>query len=98
VTYAISLTLAARQEVIEAIDWYDAQVHGLGADFEDEADRIIRRIGDNPLQFQARRGGMRYAHLRRFPYHLVFITDAQTAFIIACFHSSRDPRLLKRRR
>jgi toxin ParE1/3/4 len=83
---------AARLEVIEGFHWYEERAQGLGRLFEAEIDRQVARIGENPLQFPEAAPNIRRVRLRRFPYSLFFRIDADQAFIIACFHASRDPR------
>ena len=40
---------------------------------------------------------VRRARLRTFPYGLFFRVVDDGVFVIACFHSSRDPRVWRRR-
>jgi plasmid stabilization system protein ParE len=88
---------AARLELIEAQDWYDREVPGLGARFRAEVDRQVERILANPLQFPVMLADVRRARLRRFPYGLFFRPLGATIYVLACFHSSRDPRNWQRR-
>lgn len=37
------------------------------------------------------------ARVRRFPYALFFVIRPDMLFVIACFHSSRNPALWQRR-
>lgn len=39
----------ARQELLDAVAWYNDQVGGLGQEFLDELDRAIRRTATFPL-------------------------------------------------
>jgi hypothetical protein len=49
-------------------------------------------MGANPRQFSVVHKSIRRALLRRFPYALMFVIEAdQSLTVIACFHSSRDP-------
>jgi plasmid stabilization system protein ParE len=92
-TRAISLLPAARVEIIEAFEWYEARGAQLGAAFQAEADRQILRISEKPLQFPVVLIDIQRARLRRFPYSLFFRVLADDIFVIACFHASRDPRI-----
>jgi plasmid stabilization system protein ParE len=83
---------AARFEIIEARDWYAARGPGLGDAFVSEIDRQIARIADAPLEFASIQGDARRALLRRFPYALFFRITDNAAFVLACFHASRDPK------
>jgi plasmid stabilization system protein ParE len=51
-----------------------------------------------PRQFPVIYKNVRRALLRRFPYALMFVIEAdETLTIIACFHGSRDPALWQKR-
>ena len=50
------LTLA-RQELDDAVAWYNEQVAGLGYDFLDELDRAVRRIRRVAVFFEERDDG-----------------------------------------
>ena len=88
---------AARLDMIDAHDWYESKGLGLGARFRDEVDFQIQHIAANPLRFPEMLADVRRARLRRFPYGLFFRKHGDGVFVIACFHSSRDPLIWQRR-
>jgi plasmid stabilization system protein ParE len=88
---------AARLEVIEAQDWYEKERAGLGAEFRAEIDYQVARIAANPLHFPRMLADVHRAKLRRFPYGLFFRPSDETIFVIACFHSSRNPAVWQSR-
>jgi toxin ParE1/3/4 len=88
---------AARLEVIEAQDRYEKEAPGLGARFRAELDRQAVRILANPFHFPLMLDDVRRARLRRFPYGLFFRPLEDATYIIACFHSSRDPTIWQSR-
>jgi len=90
---AVIFLLAAQIEAGEAQDWYEAEASGLGATFRAELDHAVQRLTANPLQFPVVFADIRRALLRRFPYALFFRTIDDAVFVMACFHSSRDPRI-----
>ena len=52
----------------------------------------------NPRQFPVVYKSIRRALLRRFPYALMFVIEAdETLTVIACFHGSRDPARWRKR-
>jgi plasmid stabilization system protein ParE len=78
--------------MIEAQDWYENEVHGLGRRFRVAVEAVIERMSANPRQFPVIYKDVRRALLRRFPYALMFVIEAdETLMVIACFHGSRDP-------
>jgi toxin ParE1/3/4 len=88
---------AVRLEIIEAQRWYEKEAVGLGAHFRAEVDRQAQRIIANPLQFPLMLADIRRARLGRFPYSLFFRPLDDAIYVIACFHSSRDPAIWQSR-
>jgi toxin ParE1/3/4 len=82
---------AARLEVIETQDWYEKEQVGLGAEFRAEIDHQVARILEHPLHFPQMLADVHRAKLRRFPYGLFFRSLDGVTYVIACFHSSRNP-------
>jgi plasmid stabilization system protein ParE len=82
---------AAEREVAEAIEYYDAQQAGVGADFAGEVARGIRQVLDHPNAWQRVERGLRRYRLHRFPYGLVYQVMGNELVIVAVMHLSRDP-------
>jgi plasmid stabilization system protein ParE len=89
--YSVIFTPAARAELIDAQDWYEGEVTGLGRRLRQAIDVLVGRMSDNPRQFPVVYKTVRRALLRRFPYSLFFVVESNTLIVIACFHASRDP-------
>jgi plasmid stabilization system protein ParE len=90
--HPVVFTLAARAELIDAQDWYENEVVGLGQHFRAAVDAVIQRISDNPRQFPVIYKSIRRGLLRRFPYALMFVISADGSLtVLACFNGSRDP-------
>lgn len=90
--HPLIFTPVARTELIDAQDWYENQIPGLGPRFMAAVDAAIERIRTNPVQFPVIYKNIRRALLRRFPYALMFVIEPDdTLVVIACFHGSRDP-------
>ena len=89
--YSIIFTQAAREELIEAQDWYKGEAAGLGRRFRQAIDALIDRMSDNPRQFPIVFKNVHRALVRRFPYSLFFVVEDDALIVIACFHASRDP-------
>jgi plasmid stabilization system protein ParE len=88
----VIFTLPARAELIDAQDWYENEAPGLGRLFRSAVDAVTARMSANPRQFPVVYKSIRRALLRRFPYALMFVIEADgTLTVIACFHGSRDP-------
>ncbi len=96
--HLVIFTRAASAELIDAQDWYENEVPGLGRRFRAAVDAVIQRISTNPQQVPVIYKNVRRALLRRFPYALMFVIEAdETLTVIACFHGSRDPAQWQKR-
>jgi plasmid stabilization system protein ParE len=87
----------ARQDVIEARDWYEKQSAGLGGEFVRALEAAVAAASRSPDAFPLVSGEFRRALLRRFPYSLVYQFQRDTLIVLACFHHRRDPRTLSDR-
>ena len=82
----------ADHEVDDAVAWYDEQAEGLGRDFLDELDRVIRLIKIYPLLPTQIEPEIRRFLLARFPYSLIYGIDQETIVVIAVAPQHREPR------
>ncbi len=95
--WPVRFTEAARAELIEAHDWYEAEAPCLGHRFRAEIDSVVERMADNPRQFPMVFKTLRRARAKKFPYALFFLVEPEALLVVACFHSSRDPRQWQKR-
>jgi toxin ParE1/3/4 len=63
---------AAEAELADAARWYKGQSLEAATRFLDEYERLLERLGENPLQFPRLRGELRRAGFRGFPYGLIY--------------------------
>lgn len=90
---AVKFHEAAALEAAQAIAWFEIEA-GLGRPLREEIEAAVERIRKNPLTYSVvYRSNIRRALTRRFPYSLIFSVEDQYVFIIAVFHSSRDPMI-----
>jgi hypothetical protein len=71
--FTVVFTQAAREELIDAQDWYESEASGLGRPFRSAVDALVERMSVNPRQFPIVFKNVRRAILRRFPYSLFFV-------------------------
>ena len=95
--FTVIFAPAAREELIQAQNWYEGEAAGLGHRFILAIDRVAERMSASPLEFPVVFKHVRRALLRGFPYSLFFVVEDETLFVIACFHASRDPLLWQKR-
>lgn len=84
----------ARDDAIQARDWYEKQSAGLGGEFVRALEAAVAAASRSPDAFPAISGEFRRVLLRRFPYSLVYLLQGDTLVVLACFHHRRNPRTL----
>ena len=93
------LRRVAEKEFDDSIAYYEAEREGLGQEFRAAIEQYFQRIADNPEWFPKVRGEVRRAVvLRRFPFVIHFLIEAERIVILSVFHTSREPEQLKYRR
>jgi plasmid stabilization system protein ParE len=88
----VSFLTLAQQELDSAVAWYNEQATGLGQEFLDELDRVVRRAVTFPMSCPEIEPGIRRCLLARFPYGLIYGLDGETIVVIAVAHLHREPR------
>ena len=85
-------------DLIEAVNYYDAQHLGLGSRFLAAVEATLLQIEDNPRRFRRVHRVLRRALIARpFPYHLFFQEHDDVIHIYAALHTARHPDTWKRR-
>jgi plasmid stabilization system protein ParE len=83
----------------EASLWYEEQQSGLGARFEAEAYRHLRRLPAGALLYTLRFANIRRMNLKRFPYGVFYFLERDEVVVLGVLHAARDTREeLERRR
>jgi len=94
---SIGFRRKARQELWEAIAWYERQRPGLGMDFERGMDSLLQHISASPGRFQHLSPRVGKARLRGFPYHVYFTEITGGIQVTAIIHAKRGPEWLAQR-
>jgi toxin ParE1/3/4 len=81
----------AKAELMDALEYYDGELNGLGQRFWDEVDRHIAWIVDNAEIPQLRDGGYRRVNLRVFPYYIAYVVRDPVIWIVSVAHGHRLP-------
>jgi toxin ParE1/3/4 len=92
------LTVAsqARDELRDAIAWYERQKPGLGQEFLGEVRACLHRIHEQPSVGSRLPGmeaveGVRRLLMERFPYALVYREGGNEVRVLAVAHTRRRP-------
>ncbi len=84
------LSVAAR-DLTDAIEFYERQSGGLGEQFLDEYESVIRRILDFPEAWTPISPNQRRCLVRRFPYAVLYAHDGNEILVTGIADLRRDP-------
>lgn len=93
----IRFTPEADAELAEASRWYAHQREDLDIDFMESIDDALSRIVSSPDAYPIVYRTLRRAVVRRFPFAVFYEVTADEIWVIAVFHSRRDPERWKSR-
>jgi plasmid stabilization system protein ParE len=97
--YKLILSPEAEKELKISSEFYEGRQPGLGKDFVSEVKKTFERIVATPEQFiKLRNRQLRKAKVCRFPFGIYFAEKDFMINVLAVFHSSRNPRNLRKRK
>lgn len=96
-SFPVVLRRPAQAEFDQAIDWYEQQRAGLGADFTNRVQDVFDRIAASPEIHPTVYRDVRKALVRQFPYAVFYRFRVDRVVVLAVFHTKRNPRIWKSR-
>ena len=87
----VRVSAEAETDVGEATEWYEGQRRGLGIEFLLELDAAVERAALNPQACAVQYRGARRVLLRRFPYSVYYLVDADAIEVFGVLHQQRIP-------
>jgi plasmid stabilization system protein ParE len=88
----------AEDEFFAAIDTYEAARPGLGAAFLGAVYEATERVMERPLAGSPVGAELRRVFVRRFPYFVLYESDASRVWVVAVAHFRRRPGYWRDRR
>ncbi|MBA3404781.1 MAG: type II toxin-antitoxin system RelE/ParE family toxin [Gemmatimonadaceae bacterium] len=88
----LAFTARASADIEDAHAWYDSQRPGLGSEFEQELDVVVRFLEQRPDAGPVVHRTLRRLLIRRFPYAVYYHVTETTIEVRGCFHLRRHPR------
>ena len=82
----------AEAEIETAAAWYQQEAPGLGNEFMRAVEAAVGTLGRQPAAFAIFYGQTHRIGLRRFPWSLFYVIDADQVAVLACLHQHRDPQ------
>ncbi|MFH0771341.1 MAG: type II toxin-antitoxin system RelE/ParE family toxin [Candidatus Omnitrophota bacterium] len=93
----IRFLIAAEQEFIETIWYYNSQCPGLGFEFAAETARVLALIAKYPLAWRQLSERTRRCRTNHFPYGIIYQIRKDCIMIIAVMHLHRKPETWQER-
>ena len=90
--FSFLISEAAFNDIREAGKWYEKHRLGLSLDFELCLEGGFDDIRNNPIAVQVKYQNVRVKYIRRFPFGIHYIIDKDTIYILAIFHTSKNPK------
>ncbi len=87
----------AEEDLSAAAAWYETQRAGLGKAFLDEVLTAVERLERQPLAYPKVYKHVRRALLRRFPFAIYYLLEADVIVILGVLHGRRHPGRWRRR-
>ena len=84
-------------ELAEAARFYEERAPGLGRDFFEEAEAVIRAVVENPEAGTIHESPYRRMLCRRFPFAIVYRRMNDELRVLAVAHQRRRPGYWKKR-
>src|SRR5205809_6844117 len=81
----------AIRDITSNRDWYDKRQSDLGNRFFDDVLMTIRFAREHPYACPETSPAIRATRCRRFPYQVYFEIQLNGIFILAVYHTARDP-------
>ncbi|MCI5066474.1 type II toxin-antitoxin system RelE/ParE family toxin [bacterium] len=82
----------ARQELEEAVEYYNREQAGLGYEFAAEVRRAFQRIRKFPQAWHPLSENTRRCRLKGFPFAVIYNAENKEIVIVAIMHMRRDPK------
>jgi len=93
----VQIRPTASRDVIDAVDWYETPLPGLGARFFEDLDKVLSRIEESRGQFPVVYRVAHRALLSRFPYGVFFKNYEDRTLVVAVADLRREANRWQRR-
>ena len=92
--FKLEISIKARKELLDAIDWYEQKQTGLGDRFASVVIGQINQINSSPFLYTQRNKHHREVKVNQFPYLIVYSVSKKKnmILIVSIFHSSRSTK------
>jgi len=96
--YKLIIKPSAELDAMDAANWYNQRLDGLGNEYLLALETKINAIRRNPQQFTVIYKNIRRALTERFPFGIFYIIENDVLYVLAIIHTSRSPKSWKKRK
>lgn len=96
--YKLIIKPFAEEDAKDAANWYNEKREGLGNEFLLALEAALNVIQRNPNHYQVVYKGLKRALTVRFPYGIFFTVEEDAIYVLAIVHTSRSPKVWKKRK
>lgn len=90
----VRYTERAKDDLQIAFQWYESQLRGLGLEFLNCVEAVIKTIQDMPKLYAKHHADFRRALVRRFPFSIFYTIEKEEIVLHAIFDNRQDPARL----
>ena len=87
----------AEQDLAQGFNWYEERRAGLGFEFLDRVNLVLRKIEENPRRYSGTYRNVRLALVGKFPYKVLYLIENENTEVIGVVHVKRSPEFWQRR-
>jgi plasmid stabilization system protein ParE len=91
VSFQLEFHPDVQAETDEAYRWYELRRVGLGSDFLDAVEQVLKEIQTNPARYGFAAGDIREGLLTRFPYAVYYRVLTNHIRVLSILHTSQNP-------
>ncbi len=93
--YKVEISSDVIIDLDEAVEWYEAQVEGLGRIYLRRVEEAIHKLELRPKSYSYYSGSFRRIQLRQFPHLIIYKLQDDRIFVLRILHGKRKPINLK---
>lgn len=87
----IELTVEAKADLFDAVDYYEDKELGLGRRLRDEIATILNTVATAPYLWRERSAGYRRINCPVFPYYIAYVIRDSRLVVVVIAASRRKP-------
>jgi plasmid stabilization system protein ParE len=88
---SVELTSEAKNDLFDAVDYYEDKERGLGRRLRDEVATILNTVASAPYLWRERSAGYRRVNCPVFPYYIAYVIRDAIIVVVAVAASRRKP-------